>query len=336
MKKRQPTMKDVAKLAGVTQPTVSYVINGTANVSPEVKERVYKAIDELHYKPNFNAIALKTQKSHVIGIIVPDIANSYYSLMASLLEKGLTKAGYTVLLNSTGYKIKVENQIVKQLLLHNVEAVIVTYQFSNPDCWKLLKDSEKKVVTIEAGKDAESFLQIEADNYSGAYEATEYLIRQGRKKIAYIGQNSNMDALSLREAGYLAALKKAGSQDKPVIYRTSGPDKKWEEGSKIGQELIHSDIDGLLVSSDEIAIGILKVLLSSGKKIPDDVSVIGYDDIPIARLFIPELTTVAQPVYEICEYAIDMLLDSLNGIMHEPVVLKQHLINRQTTQEVNS
>lgn len=324
-------MKDVAMLAGVSQPTVSYVINNTANISDEVKERVNKAIEMLHYKPNYNAIALKTQKNHVIGVIVPDITNSYYSLMASLLEKALTKSGYTVLLNSTGYKAHVETEIVKQLLMHNVEGVIITYQFSNSACWRLLKDSEKRVVTIEAGKQGADFLQIEADNFNGAYEATKYLLQQGRKKIAYIGQNSEIEALALRESGYISALQQYSVQKEPIIYWTDSPDMKLTEGRKLGEKLIVSDIDGLLVSSDEIAVGILKILISHGVKIPEEISIIGYDDIPISKLFIPELTTVAQPIHEICENAIRMLLHDEDENFSGSLVLKQKLILRQTT-----
>lgn len=331
MGKRQPTMKDVAKLAGVTQPTVSYVINGTANISEEVKERVYRAIEELHYEPNYNAVALKTKRSRVVGVILPDIANSYYAVMASILEKRLTKEGYTVLINSTGYKRHVEMLIVKQLLSHNAEAFIVAYQFSDPECWKILKESGKEVVVIEAGKAGEIFPAIETDNFYGAYKATEYLLKEGRRKIAYIGQNSDIEALWHREIGYTEAIKKSQIQTEPLIYRTSGPDEKWLEGVEIGKKLAGMNIDGVIVSSDEIAVGILKTLLSVGVRIPEDLSIIGYDDIPIAKLFIPELTTIAQPLHEICENAVEMLLKSIRGEKVVSVVLKPKLIIRKTT-----
>lgn len=331
MKNGRPTMKDVAKLAGVTQPTVSYVINGTATISEEVKERVYKAIEELDYKPNFNAVALKTKRSHVIGVILPDIVNSYYAVMAGILEKRLTKEGYMVLINSTSYKGEVEELIVKQLLSHNVEAFIIAYQFTNSECWRILGESGKEAVVIEAGKKGGMFSAVETDNFYGSYMATMHLLREGRKRIAYIGQNSNIDALWQRESGYIEALKESGSQGEPVIYRTGGPDEKWMEGVKIGGELIKQDIDGILVSSDEIAVGILKTFLSSGVKVPDDVSIIGYDDIPIAKLLIPELTTVAQPMNDICQNAADMLIKLIRGEKAASIKLKPELIVRKTT-----
>lgn len=331
MKNKQPTMKDVAKLAGVTQPTVSYVINNTATISEDVKERVNQAIKELNYKPNYNAVALKTNRSHVIGIVLPDITNSYYAVMAGSLEKKLTRNGYTVLINSTGYKEKVELMIIKQLLAHNVEALIIAYQISNQECWEILKESGKEIVVIEAGKLGNIFHKIETDNFYGANIATKYLLKEERKKIAYISQSSKIEALNMREKGYIDALKDGSRNQKPMIYRTSSPDEKWIEGVKLGRKLLHEDIDGLIISSDEIAIGVLKTFLSAGVRIPKDVAIIGYDDIPIAELFVPELTTVAQPLEEICQQAVKMLLKAIKGKKVESIILKPTLIIRKTT-----
>ncbi len=330
MKKKQPTMKDVARLAGVSQPTVSYVINGTATISDDVKERVYKAIKELDYKPNYNAIALKTKRSHVIGIMVPDITNAYYSGMASLLEKRLTKEGYSVLINSTGYKETVEKLLLQKLLAQNVEAFIITYQFSCKECWDILKESGKEVIAIEAGVEESNFAQIETDNYFGAYIATKHLIETGKTRIAYIGQNSQIEALKNREKGYIEALKEEGYNE--LIIRTDVSEAKWKEGIRVGEEIADLDIDGLVISSDEIAVGVLKSLISNKKKrIPEDIAIIGYDDIPIAKLFIPELSTIKQPIEEMCSDAVGMLLDMVAGNTVKSLILKPELIIRNTS-----
>lgn len=329
--KKQPTMKDVAKLAGVTQPTVSYVINGTATISDDVKERVNQAIQQLGYKPNYNAIALKTKRSRVIGIIIPDITNAYYSVMASLLEKRLTKEGYVVLINSTSYKEKVEMLILQKLLSYNVEAFIVTYEFSCAKCWEILKGSGKEVIAIEAGPSGSMFPQIETDNFYGAYIATEYLIKCGRKKIAYIDQNSGIDVLRNRKRGYREALKQSSQKEELILKEEDAPESKCEEGISVGKKLLGTDIDGVVVSSDEITVGILKTLISSGVKVPEDMAVIGYDDIPAAKLFIPELTTISQPMTDICENAVDMLLKTIHGEQVESIKLKPDLKVRKTT-----
>ena len=127
MRKGRPTMKDVAALAGVTQPTVSYVINGTATISEEVKEKVNRAIKELNYEPNYTARALKTNRSEIIGILIPDISNEYYSRMVSLISTMLRKRGYTTMVSSTNYEKDTEMDSLRKMLTYNVDGMIVAY-----------------------------------------------------------------------------------------------------------------------------------------------------------------------------------------------------------------
>ena len=329
---KKTTMKDVAKLAGVTQPTVSYVLNGTASISEEVKERVWKAVKELNYRPNYNAVALKRQKSNVIGVVIPDITNTFYSNIVSLLEKELTKMGYLVLISSTGYKAHVEVEILNRFLDHNAEAFFIAYELGNKECWRLLADSGKQVVTFEAGSAAAEFSGIETDNYHGAFTAVKHLIDEGRRHIVYIGQPGRIEALEGRKEGYIDAIRKYGSGQEPEIFRAEASENKHESGIRIGRILAErKDIDGIFVSSDEIAVGIIKTLISSGIRVPGHVSVIGYDNIPLAGLYIPELTTVSQPFKEICATAAMQLQKLLAGEEAQSVTLKPELILRGTT-----
>lgn len=329
MSKEKPTMRDVADLVGVTQPTVSYVINGTANISEEVKERVNWAIKELNYKPNYYAVALKTNKSNTIGIIIPDITNAYYSVMVSIVEKTLIKEGYTIIINSTDYNKATEENALKQMILHDVEGVIVMYQFSNKRCWQYLRDSGKKVVVLEGGSACGEFPCINTDNYYGGYTAAKALLDEGRTKIAYVGQTSKIQALVDRCQGYKDAMKEYGQVEGIQIYKTDGPADKWKEGKSIGKKI--RDVDGIVVSSDVITVGILKTLLMSNIKVPQDISIIGYDDIPLAELFVPSLTTIAQPIDEMCRLAVEKLLKLLAGETVENQLLKPRLVIRETT-----
>ena len=314
MSAKKPTMKDVAKLAGVTQPTVSYVLNGTASISEEVKERVLQAVKELNYRPNYNAIALKKQRNNVIGVLIPDITNAFYSQIVSLLEKELTRMGYILLIGSTGYKEHVEEEILNRFLDHNAEAFFIAYELGNKTCWKILEESGKKILTFEGGRIAGTFPGIEIDNYYGASEAVKQLVKEGRRHIVYIGQPLGIEALARRQQGYIDAVGKYSGQDTPEIFTVDASDRKNEAGVRMGMLLAErKDIDGILVSSTEIAVGILKTLISSGIRVPQDVSVIGYDDIPLAKLYIPELTTVSQPLTQICGQAAGMLKTLLEG-----------------------
>lgn len=330
MKKEKPTMRDVAKLAGVTQPTVSYVINGTAKISEEVKERVYQAIKKLNYKPNYYAVALKTNKTNTIGIIIPDITNAYYSVMVSIVEQMLLDKGYTVIINSTNYNKTTEEHILKKMMSLDVEGIIVMYQFSNHRCWDYLRESGKKVVVLEGGNACSGFPCINIDSHYGGYIATKTLLEEGRSKIAYVGQTSEIEALDDRCRGYKDAMKEY-RQEKLLIYNTEGPGDKWKEGTAIGKKILDADVDGIVVSSDVIAVGILRTLLMSNIKVPQDISVIGYDDIPLAKLFVPSLTTVAQPIDDMCRIAVEKLLKLLEGETVENELLKPKLVIRETT-----
>lgn len=330
MSSKRPTMKDVAKLAGVTQPTVSYVINGTANISDEVKEKVYQAIKELNYKPNYYARALKTNKTNMIGIVIPDISNQYYSRMVNLVETLLKDKNYTVVIHSTNYDKDLEEKSIKQLISYNVEGMIIMYQLGNKKCWKQLKESGKSVVILEGGKHCLDIPCINIDNHLGGYMATKYLLDKGLKNIVYVGQNSHIEALSERYEGYKEAMQEANLFHQDNIYLTSGPGDKWKEGRIIGQKLTSSNIDGIVVSSDIIAVGIIKALLINNEKVPDDISIIGYDDIPLAALFVPALTTIAQPTEDMCNIAIQILLNDDTSSYTNIPLLKPKLIKRET------
>ncbi len=328
MSKERPTMKDVADLAGVTQPTVSYVINGTANISGEVREKVNQAIRELNYKPNYFARVLKTNKTDIIGVVIPDISNEYYARITYTAESMLKKKGYTIIIYSTNYDREVEEKSIKQLLTYNAEGIIIMYELGNPKCWDMLQNSGKTAVVLEGGNNCGNIPCINTDNYFGTYTATKYLLSKGRKKIAYIGQNVKIEALEERCRGYREAMEEAGLLHEDLICNTSGPGDKWREGVILGHRLATSDVDGVIVSSDIIAVGILKTLLIAGKRIPHDVSIIGYDDIPLAELFVPALTTVAQPIEQMCSLAVEMI-GSIKELKNES--LKPKLVIRETT-----
>lgn len=329
MRKDNPTMKDVARLAGVSQPTVSYVINGSASISQEVKDRVFSAIRQLNYKPNYNAKALKTNNSEIVGIIIPDVVNQYYARLLQILEEDLHAKNYQMIIYSTSYDGAIEESSVRSLLSYNVHAIIILYQFTNSKCWDLLKDYGRMVVAIEGGSYCAklNIPCINVDSHLGGYMATRHLLGLGRKRIAYVHQNSDIDALEERRNGYIEAMKAAGLYHPEDIFITKNPNDKWNEGKNLGKRLSRLPYDGIITCSDLIAVGIIKELLHTGKRVPEDVSVIGYDDVPIAELFVPALTTIAQPLEEICALAIKTIFDSEKTVLP---TLQPQLIKRES------
>lgn len=330
LKQKTATMRDVAKLAGVTQPTVSYVINNTANVSDEVRQRVNEAIKELNYTPNYFARGLKTNKSSMVGIVIPDILNEFYASIVSELEKKMLNEHFRVVVHSTNYDPFEEKRALAGLLDYNVDAIIMAYQPIGASNVRLLKRFTQPVVVLEGGAACQGIACINTDNFYGGYTATKYLINQGRKRLAYIGQNNDIEALRERCRGFQEALREHGLSETGQLFETSGPGNKWEEGIKLGEKLLPHSLDGIVVSSDVVAVGILKTLLFANKRVPEDIAVVGYDDIPLAKLFVPALTTIAQPLNDMCSKAVEKVMQGLDGKAMVDELIKPQLIIRET------
>ena len=309
MGKASPTMRDVAQLAGVSQATVSYVLNGTASISQEVKARVHAAIQALNYKPNYNAKALKTRSSDIVGVIIPDITNQYYARLLQILEEALHARNRRVVIYSTAYRPEIEENAIASLTACNAYAIITLYQFTNPKCWEQLRATRRPAVAIEGGSACAQYgiPCVNVDSHLGGYMAARHLLGLGRRRIAYVHQNSGIDALQERMSGYIEAMRAVGLFREEDIFVTRNPNDKWNEGKTLGKLLARCPYDGIITSSDLIAIGIIKELQACGRRVPDDVAVVGYDDVPVAELFIPALTTIAQPVNEICTLALEAI-----------------------------
>lgn len=332
MPKKRSTMNDVAKLAGVTQATVSYVINHSANISDEVKVRVNDAIKKLNYTPNYNARALKTNNSNIIGIILPDIVNQYYSRMVEHLEGLLIQSNHHTMVYTTSYNPEYEKEIIQRLLSYSVEGIIVLYQLTDTANWDILKYSGKPIIALEGGSYCKQIgiPCIKTDSFSGAYISAKYLLDQGAKKIAFIHQTAVNESLHDRLLGYTQAMEETGLYDPKHIFYLENTADRYEEYKKIADQLIKQPFDGIVATSDLIAAGLIRELLYRGKTVPDDIRVVGYDDVPLASLFIPSLTTISQPLEEICRLIIQILFPDENTRPAADTVIKPKLVVRES------
>ena len=332
MANKRPTMNDVAKLAGVTQATVSYVINHSANISEEVKERVYDAIDQLNYRPNYNARALKMQQSNIVGIILPDIVNQYYSQMVEYLEDLLIKKNYHAMVYTSLYNPDYERELIQRLLSLDVHSIIVLYQFTNPENWSLLKRSGKTVIALEGGSYCSQIgiPNLRTDSYSGGYMATKHLLDLGARRIAFIHQTAVNESLHYRSMGYVQAMKDADLYQPTDIYYIDNAKNRYSEWERVGNLISEIKYDGIVATSDLIAIGIIRQLLSHGIKVPDDLHLVGYDNVPLASYFIPSITTIAQPLEEICNCLVNLLFSAEDERTALETVFMPKLIIRET------
>ncbi|MBC7231972.1 MAG: LacI family DNA-binding transcriptional regulator [Chloroflexi bacterium] len=325
------TMKDVAQAAGVSVTTVSHVINETRYVSEELRERVLKAMEDLHYHPNTLARSLRQGISHTIGLIVPDNANPFFADVARVVETHGFKAGYsTILCNSDG-QLEKELTYVNVLLAKKVDGVIFIAANSQSEHIALLTEQKIPVVIADRHMPDVEVDVVLVDNYRGGYLATEYLISLGHHRIGCITGPSDTTPGADRVRGYKDALTFAGLPiDKNLIVRG---DFRYAGGASGAQKLLDlkEPPTAIFACNDAMAMAAMAVIRERGLAIPDDISIVGFDDIPQASFTSPPLTTVAQPIQDIGRIATDLLIERMSGSTSRPyqrIILDVKLVIR--------
>ena len=314
MVKKRTTMKDVARRAGVTQPTVSHVINGTASISKEVRDRVNRVIEEMDYRPNAIAKGLKTNKTNIVGIIIPDIMNGYYTMMVMELERALKKRGYASFLSATGYQPQTEELCVHNLLQYNVEGVIICYQLLSRAPIEALRRARLPFVCIEDGEIDDPGDTVRTDNVYGGYLATRHLLDAGYQNVAFVSESLHARALQDRFEGYRKALEERHMPlREELVLISDGITGKFEIGRAMGRRLLAGTADALFCTTDAVAFGVMRSLFEAGKQIPHEYALVGYDDSPMAPLANPALTTVSQEIPQVIALAMGILFARMSG-----------------------
>ena len=331
-------MKDVARLAGVSQPTVSHVINGTASISKGVVKRVHEAIEQLGYVPNALAKGLKTHKSQIIGIIVPDVGIRYYSEMVKSLEVLLRDKGYMVFLCNTFYSAQLERAYVQTLIQHNVLGVIAGFDLTDEAAASMLREHSIPAVTVDSGRASNTDYRVRVDNEKLARMAVSHLYDVGARRISYCSEPTGVDVLRARYGYFQQALREFGLEyDEGRCFIGQNPHgdyDKMERGYQIGGNiLLRDDIDAVFASSDEFAFGIISRLREHGIAIPQQMPILGCDNDPFSTLIDPPLTTVWQPIGSMAETGVSMLSKRIGGetVDEKDVCLEPELIIREST-----
>ena len=331
-----PTMNDVAREAGVSQATVSYVINGTASISPEVKGRVNDAIEKIGYTINLNAKSLKTQRTNIVGVLIPDIDNGFYSEMIREIEHYLRRNGYIMLLCNTSYDSEIEKEYIKTLFEHNVAGIIIGYGLIEQSIYSDKRYHNKSIIVIDDLIEKKEFQipSMEIDNIKAGKIAASHLLNTGAKKICFASEPLSSRALKNRYVGFHEEVKKCNlTESEWCAIIEDRQYKKVEMGNNIGAKIIlDGEIDAVFATSDILAYGIVQKLLNHGIKIPQNIIVMGFDDIPLARFMTPRLTTISQPIKDFARLAVGALVNSIENkqnIVHE--ILEPLLIIRDST-----
>lgn len=299
-----PTIKDVAKRAGVSVTTVSRVLNNRGYIGEATRKKVYKAMEELDYQPNEVARSLFRKKSNIIGLIVPTVAHPFFGEMTSYIETYAYSRGYKVLICNSQLDSSKEQEYIWMLRRNQVDGIIMASHTLDVEEYKKL---ELPVVAFDRFI-SKKIPYVTSDNYQGGKLAVELLLELGCTTIAHMCGSLNLDMLAnQRHRAFMDV-----AEERKVPYFTVETDINVFEVKKYEELLLdlfsrHPDVDGLFLNSDIMAVAAMKVCSKLGKRVPEDVKIIGYDDVSIASLVSPEITTIRQPLEQMSELSVRLI-----------------------------
>jgi LacI family transcriptional regulator, galactose operon repressor len=319
--RRAPTIDDVARLAGVSSATVSRAINHSAPVIPETLQKVQDAIDALNYRPSAAARILAQRKTDTIGLLVPEISESFFLPLLRGIEQAASQAGYSLLIHTTSYGPK--NNPVATLGEHNTDGLLVfSESMSNDELARLRQVRFPLVLIHQDAPPALDIPSITIENKQGTKVLVDHLIEtHGRQRIVHLrGPQAANDAL-WREKGYRQSLAEHDIPYDPDLVLPGNFDTDTAQNA-IRQLIQHGTaFDAVFSGDDSSALGVLAALREAGIRVPEDVSVVGFDDVDFASHVHPALTTIHAPTEQVGEKAVGQLLKLIAGEAVEPVTL---------------
>ena len=336
--KKSYSIAEIAQICGVSKATVSRVINSNPQgVGPKTREKILKTIQDLNYRPNALARSVATSKSGTIGLIIPDVSNFFYPKMIRGVTDYLDTCGYSVIVGNSDYSPEQEAQQLMRLIDRRVDGILLFSGVSNKE---FLTDFRKYNIPLgligRRNDYSLSDTSISGDNIRGGYISASHLLKTGSRRVVYVEGNPKVTGSQQRLQGYQQAHLEYGIpiQEELII---SG-DYSIDFGRYVAKNLLKSGmkLDSIMTGSDLIAIGIVTELLKNGVRIPDDVEVIGYDNIGLTTVFHPTLSTVSKPHYEMAQHISEQLIRIIQGqtIALPHTVVEPTLVLRETTRSV--
>ena len=334
------TLKDVAGLAGVSAATVSYVLSGKRTISNETKQRVYSAIEQLDYVPDLNARSLSMRDSKLIGVVVPQtepgerlmFQNSFYSEALGSIEYYARQKGYHILISATDANESYLTLAKKR----NLDGIIVIGMYPN-EFYQQMKKTHIPIVLIDSYTNDHYYHNIRIDDAYGSYLATKHMLENGHREIAFFaGQIKENGVMKKRLVGYKQAHEEFNIAFRQELVFEDKID--YESGIALAKKLLSSGVKatGIIAAADILAIGAMKGLYDAGRRVPDDYSVIGFDDLEISKYLTPGLTTVKQQISLKGQRAVELLLKHIEdpNLPKQEEILPLELIERGSVRKL--
>jgi DNA-binding LacI/PurR family transcriptional regulator len=332
---RSPTIYNVASRAGVSTATVSRALNGTAKIAPATRQAIDEAVRELGYRPNGVARSLRTKSTQTIALLLPDITNPFFPRLVRGVQLAARRRGYLMLLASAEGDAAGEQEYLELFRANAVDGALVVGVSIPADRIAEVVAEGFPIVSLDRDIDCPDVPLVQVDNRGGARAATEHLIGLGHRRIAHISGPHGLGISRERVAGYQEALAAAGLPADPALLVEG--DYQEDGGAAAAVRLVDSgtEFTAVFAANDLTAIGAMGAFRTRGRLVPDDVSVVGFDDLRLASYVSPGLTTVSQPAADIGERAAGILIDIIRGrrragrVGH--VVLPPVLVEREST-----
>lgn len=335
---QKPTIKDIAKKAKVSSTAVSIALNNRSGVSEKTRNRILKIAERMHYRPNLVAKSLISQHTRTIGLIIPSITDPFYPEIERGVEKIAAESGYAVIASNTYGSLDAERRSIDILRSRGVDGIILTtVEIDDPHIKTLVEDEFPFVLISRYSMEPEltnKMNYVVVDNYSGGYQAIEHLYRLGHDRIAILEGPRKTSTAMQKTEGALKAMENLGLKpDHGLIVECGYVRKKAKDATKrllSGKNHLPS---AFFCQDDNMALGAREAILAAGMKVPEDVAVVGYDDIDTASLSGIDLTTVRQDQFEMGSLGVKILLDRIEGTtpaMVNKIVLEAKLVKRKS------
>jgi DNA-binding LacI/PurR family transcriptional regulator len=339
MKNDQTTIRDIALKLGISISTVSRALRNVEDINPETKKAVLEAAKKMNYEPNRIAQSLRSKRTNILGVVVPQINLHFFSSAISGIQEYASRHQYSVIICQSLESLQTEEATIHALISNRVDGLLISLSSETNHTNHLQPLIQKKIPIVLFDRVVDEFTatRVVVDDHDGAFKAVEHLIKTGCKRIAYIGGPDHLYISNQRKQGYLDALKKYdfGIDDDFIVHCDN---LQIDPALKTEVLLNRSERpDAFFCLNDPIAILVMQVIKTKHLNIPNDVSIIGFTNEPVSRYIEPSLTTVSQPSYEMGEMAASLFIEQIqNKESFVPVtkVLPTHLVLRNSTRSV--